>query len=221
MAESLHALRQKIDLIDNELLTLLGKRQDLSRAIATQKTIGSNVFRPDREVSLLRNLIAGHSDVSKQLIVGLWRHIISASIAEQKPDYTIAHSPLALSLAELHGAGYMRLRAYEGLIEAVDGLGSGVADCLIIAQDELDSIANRLGVHSAGDVFVAASIGFLHEPGQKRGYVLCRELPDVTGDDVFIMRDATGTLSHYRTDEVHAALPEEIIVGTYASPIAL
>ena len=83
---ALSALRDQIDDIDNALLTLLAKRQGLSRQIATKKALGSNVFRPDREMSLLRNLIAAHHTIDPRLIMGLWRHIISASISEQKPE---------------------------------------------------------------------------------------------------------------------------------------
>ena len=54
------------------------------------------------EMSLLRNLVAKHEAIDPRLIAGLWRHIISASIAEQKHDYTIAHSPESASLAQAH-----------------------------------------------------------------------------------------------------------------------
>ena len=96
--KNLTQLRDAIDGIDNEILHLLAKRQNLSRDIVKQKVLGSNVFRPDREVSLLRALVAKHDKIDPALIMGLWRHIISASIAEQKPDYTIAHSAEATRL---------------------------------------------------------------------------------------------------------------------------
>ena len=46
---ALQELREAIDGVDNEILTLLAKRQNLSRQIATKKVLGSNVFRPDRD----------------------------------------------------------------------------------------------------------------------------------------------------------------------------
>jgi chorismate mutase len=206
-------LRDQIDDIDNALLTLLAKRQDLSRLIVTKKALGSNVFRPDREVSLLRNLVAGHPEIDARLIMGLWRHIISASIAEQKPDYTIAHSPRAVNLADNHGAGYMRLAPYEDVTASIAALQSGQADCVILTEAEMAAHSHLL---VADEVVIAASIGFLMQQGQERGYILCRDLPLASGDDVIVVRGADGTLS-YHADAEDISGAE--IVGRYAKPL--
>ena len=216
-ASQLSALRDQIDDIDNALLTLLAKRQDLSRLIVTKKALGSNVFRPDREVSLLRNLVAKHPEIDARLIMGLWRHIISASIAEQKPDYTIAHSPLAANLADKHGAGYMRLAPQTDIEASIAALRAKQADCVIVTQAEM---ATHKDVLIPDEVVIAASIGFLMQEGQERGYILCRDLPLASGDDVMVVRGADGTLSHH--DEAEAPLGDDSgvqIVGRYAKPL--
>lgn len=218
MADSLADLRQKIDSIDERLLGLLAERQQLSRAVARQKKAGSNIFRPDREVSLLRNLMAQRGTVSPRLIIGIWRHIISASIAEQKPDYTISYSPLAADLAQTHGAGYMKLKPCQTVEAATRALAQELSDCVVIAKAELDQLAPHLGLHEDGSLFVVASIGFLQDDTQARGYILCRELPALSGDDVLLVRSPTGDLSEYDTDEAPA---EGVIVGTFARPISL
>lgn len=214
---SLATLRGQVDEIDNALLDLLAKRQALSRQIVTKKAAGSNVFRPDREVSLLRNLLANHKAIDARLIMGLWRHIISASIAEQKPDYTIAHSPAADYLAATHGAGYMKLAPQQDVRQAINQLAKGQVDCVIVTEDEMASHADLL---KADEAVIAASIGFLVQDGQERGYVLCREMPLPSGDDMIVIRLADNRLSHHDAAD-KTPLPKGDIVGQYARPITL
>ena len=210
----LAALRAQIDEIDNALLGLLAKRQDLSRAIVTKKALGSNVFRPDRELSLLRNLVADHAGIDARLIMGLWRHIISASIAEQKPDYCIAHSAEGKELATNHSAGYMQLAPYGSVADAIDALRARKADCVILTTDEVSENAALL---APDEVVIAASIGFLQLPDQARGYILCRELPLESGDDRIVVRHADNSLTHH--DATMTDLANSDIVGRYAAPI--
>ena len=216
-ALQLGGLRDQIDEIDNALLTLLAKRQDLSRLIVTKKALGSNVFRPDREVSLLRNLVAGHRDIDARLIMGLWRHIISASIAEQKPDYTIAHSPNSASLADKHGAGYMMLAPQTDVAASIAALHGGQADCVIVTDTEMAAHSHLL---VPDEVVIAASIGFLMQEGQERGYILCRDLPLASGADVIVVRTSNGTLSHHDDlQDVSGDISDVQIVGRYAKPL--
>ena len=215
--KNLTQLREAIDAIDNEILHLLAKRQNLSRDIVKQKVLGSNVFRPDREVSLLRALVAKHDKIEPALIMGLWRHIISASIAEQKPDYTIAHSGEATRLAYDHSAGYMRCQSYRNAPDAIEALIGKQADCVIITEDELEPVASLLGADIKGntqskDVYVSASISFLAKEGAPRGYILCRDLPGASGDDYVIIKDTDGKLSHHKTTD---ECPEGTIIGQY------
>lgn len=216
---ALSDLRDQIDDIDNALLTLLAKRQGLSRQIATKKALGSNVFRPDREMSLLRNLIAAHHTIDPRLIMGLWRHIISASISEQKPDYTITHSQAARGLAESHGAGYMQCQSCDDVPSAIASLQNGTADCVILTDDELHSHSQHL---VPDEIVVAASIGFLVQEGHQRGYILCRELPLPSGDDKIVLRHDDGSLSFVdMADDMTTQLAQTdgVIVGRYATPL--
>lgn len=219
-ASELAALRAKIDEIDDALLSLLAKRQGLSRQIVTKKALGSNVFRPDREVSLLRTLVETHPEIEARLIMGLWRHIISASIAEQKPDYMIAHSAAAADLARTHGAGYMKLDLKASVADAIAALQAGKADCVIVTQDELGAHADLL---IPDEVVIAASIGFLFQEGHARGYVLCREMPLASGphkgDDMIVIRRDDNSLIHHPSNG--DALPLGVVVGQYATPLGM
>lgn len=218
-SSQLTQLRNQIDEIDNALLALLAKRQDLSRLIVTKKALGSNVFRPDREVSLLRNLIAAHSTIDPRLIIGLWRQIISASIAEQKPDYTIAHSPKATALAHNHGAGFLNTTDKDDVPQALSCLRDGTADCVIVTADEMIEHADLL---VPDEIVIASSIAFLEQEGQERGFILCRDLPLPSGDDVIVMRHDDGSVSHHAKtgDDSADAMLDGVLVGLYARPIS-
>lgn len=214
-SSELAILRQKIDEIDSAILGLLERRQNVSRQIVTKKALGSNVFRPDREVGLLRNLIAAYPKIDKRLIMGLWRHIISASIAEQKPDYTIAFSHTARNLAADHGAGYMQLSEQDNLQDAIRALSNHKADCVVVTSAELEAHAELL---VPDEVVIAASIGFLEQVGQERGYILCRELPLASGDDMIVIRDKAHKLSYHNAQS--SSLPSGEIVGQYPTPLS-
>ena len=210
----LTSLRKEIDSIDHELLHLLGKRRALSREVVKQKVLGSNVFRPDREASMMRALIAANPSVDARLIFALWRQIISASIAEQKPDYLISHSANARDLTRQHGAGFMKEDLNESPKQAVGQLADGLSDCAIITTDELAEIQSDLGDDKG--LYIAASIPFLRHESDQTGFVICRNLPDDTDDDEVLVKQADGHLGAQKASE---ALPSDIIVGKYAKPI--
>lgn len=214
----LAALRLQIDEIDDQILTALAKRQQLSRKIAQRKAPGSNVYRPDREAKLMRQLIVKHDAVTPKLIYALMRHIISASIAEQKPDYCIGHSALAKQLAHDHAAGFLGLQHYPSADDAYDGLQNHEVDCLIVTDAECQDILNKLG-HDY-QAYIVARIPFFHHDDAPIGYVICRELPDLSGDDVALLRGSDGAIITSQPIGAEQALPSGDIIGIYANGIS-
>jgi chorismate mutase len=86
---SLDEVRQRIDAIDEQVLSLVAERAALSAAVAKAKrAAGESSFglRPAREAQILRRLlIAKEPQVSFELVVGLWRQIMADSLARQGP----------------------------------------------------------------------------------------------------------------------------------------
>jgi chorismate mutase len=87
---TLDAIRREIDLIDDQILDLLGRRfAATSRVRATKAkdgSIASSPLRPAREAAMLRRLIAqGGRTVAPHVLVRLWRVILSASTQAQAP----------------------------------------------------------------------------------------------------------------------------------------
>ena len=87
---TLDDLRSEIDKIDDALQDLLARRVSLSRAIARAKlsesaavTLGF-AMRPAREALIMRRLLARHAgELAPQLVIGIWREIISSSLRAQ------------------------------------------------------------------------------------------------------------------------------------------
>lgn len=86
----LAALRREIDIIDDAIIDLLVRRFAATAKVkatkATDGSIASSPFRPAREASMLRRLLArGGSGLPPELVVRLWRVILSTSTQSQAP----------------------------------------------------------------------------------------------------------------------------------------
>jgi chorismate mutase len=85
---SLHAIRREIDGIDEAIAELLVKRFAATARVRATKTedgsLSASPWRPAREAMMLRRLISRHgSALDPQLLVRLWRVILSASTQSQ------------------------------------------------------------------------------------------------------------------------------------------
>lgn len=93
---TLTALRREIDALDTSLLELLMKRAVLSDRVAHAKGRrgGGPVFRPGREMSILRRLAERvRSPLPVETVVAVWRQIISSSARLQGPFAVVAYAP--------------------------------------------------------------------------------------------------------------------------------
>ena len=145
MEETLADLREQIDALDSQLCEVLAARLALSRKVSATKTGGAQVFRPAREAQMLGKLISDAPSVLKPLIPVLWRAIISSSIAEQRPDFTIAASAQMRDLATNFSAGQLQLVNYNMPEEAMQALADNQADIVLLSPVELLSLVSQLG----------------------------------------------------------------------------
>ncbi len=88
---NLNDIRNNIDTIDDEILTLLIKRAELSNMVKKLKQKeGKAVFNPARQVNILRKLINNPQDlILKETIIRIWSEIMGASIKMQNPDFKV------------------------------------------------------------------------------------------------------------------------------------
>ena len=88
---SLGEARRALDEIDDRILGLLAKRVDITgqvkRAKQSEIQVYASPLRPTREAAIMRRLLARsrETDVSPELILRIWRAIISDSSLRQAP----------------------------------------------------------------------------------------------------------------------------------------
>jgi chorismate mutase len=85
---SLDDIRKEIDAIDDGLVDLLVRRVVAQRKVKARKSadgsLGVSPVRPAREAEILRRVVArGHENVPPELLVRLWRVILSTSALSQ------------------------------------------------------------------------------------------------------------------------------------------
>ena len=182
MEETLADLRKQIDVLDSQLCEVLAARLALSRKVSATKTGGAQVFRPSREAQMLGKLLSDAPSALKPLIPVLWRVIISSSIAEQRPDFTIAASAEMRDMATNFSAGQLQLSNYNAAEEALAALADNKADIVLLSPDELLSVAGRLGPEKAAVVIARLPL-VMPETGQESAVTTDRWPEDRSPED--------------------------------------
>src|SRR5215510_14454618 len=103
----LHALLDRIDAIDRELLGALNRRAALAQQVGElKKHEGSVVFRPEREAQVIDGLKADNAGpLSADSIAPIWREIMSACRALETPT-RVAYLGPAGTFSEEAALGY-------------------------------------------------------------------------------------------------------------------
>lgn len=139
---SLDALRREIDSIDDQILALLVRRFAATAKVGASKaqdgSISSSPVRPAREAAMLRRLAAqGGAAVPPQLMVRLWRVILSASSQSQ--------APIILHMDKAHGqdlgARLLVSQYFCGMDVELHGTSSDAVACLNVRRGDLAVIA--------------------------------------------------------------------------------
>ena len=88
-SKQLAALRSQIDSIDQQIQQMISARADVARQVAQAKNAkdkGASYYRPEREAQVLRRVVErNEGPLSDQILVRLFREIMSACLAQQKP----------------------------------------------------------------------------------------------------------------------------------------
>lgn len=107
IAPELLALRDQIDSLDRELLTLVNRRASLAQAVGEiKKKEGSVVFRPEREAQVIDGLKAANpGPLRAENIAPIWREIMSACRSLETPT-RVAYLGPAGTFSEEAALGY-------------------------------------------------------------------------------------------------------------------
>jgi chorismate mutase/prephenate dehydratase len=92
---SLESVRQEIDSIDDQMHDLLMRRAALVDQVRAAKANGDTVvFQPAREAEILRRLVGQHKGaLPAQVVVRIWREIVSALVRLQGPFAIAVFAP--------------------------------------------------------------------------------------------------------------------------------
>ena len=103
----LGALRERIDVLDRELLALLNRRAGVALEVgAVKRTAGSPAFRPEREAAVIDGLKAANAGpLPGESVAPIWREIMSACRALETPT-RVAYLGPAGTFSELAALGY-------------------------------------------------------------------------------------------------------------------
>ena len=178
MAEILADLRVQIDALDSQLVDMLAARLELSRKVSAAKTDNGPVFRPAREAQLLTRLLADAPAGLQPLIPVVWRAIISSSIAEQRPNFTIAASAQMRDIATNFSAGQLNLHSFDSAEAGLQALAAEKADILLISPAELLDLAPQLGRDKTAMVIarlpLVPPVQITNLPAESEGWIIAR-----------------------------------------------
>ena len=204
MDEHLMHLRAQIDQVDQQILDLLSRRLQIAEKVAEAKPSGASVFRPYREAQLLARLCAAADPQLQPVISAVWRAIISASIARQRPDFTILMTAESEQTAHLFAAGQLSIKQIGTPLDLCQQLMAGIADIGIVESEELKSIHTQLGLDRP--IKIIAGLPLLRQSNTvPSAFIVGRQLPDRTAQDCLVVFD-----KKQRTIDLTAAAEENL-----------
>jgi len=185
----LDAIRREIDSIDGQILHLLTRRFAATEKVRATKTqdgsIASSPFRPAREAAMLRRLIVeAGPDLAPDVLVRLWRVILSASIQSQAPvilhlDATLGQDLATRLLVGQHFCA-MQVELHASPSRALDALRSAHGDLALLAPSSDWATGYGAG---GDDVQVIGTLPVLANGSKPQLLVFGHAEPQPSGDD--------------------------------------
>ncbi len=201
MTDRLAELREKIDQLDDDILQLLCTRLSLSADIISAKQ-GQNAFRPGREAQVIRRLTALAPQMAPDTLLGIWRHIFSASIAQQDGSLLVAVHCRALAAAVWHFGSAITARECDDVTTVMQAMDDGAALAIVPCDDRPDLLAQIL--YACDDRFIIARTPLFEIDVVPSSYIIGRQMPDPSGADksIFAISGDTGANLIYVDGEI-------------------
>lgn len=140
----LDALRREIDIIDDAIVDLLVRRFTATAKVRAAKSqdgsIAASPFRPAREASMLRRLLArGGTSLPPDLVVRLWRVILSTSTQSQAAIVIHMDEVLGNDISGRIAIGQtfpgMDVRIHPGTAHVMQAIGNSHGDLAILSTN--------------------------------------------------------------------------------------
>jgi chorismate mutase / prephenate dehydratase len=207
-------LRRRIDEIDNRLHDLLMARTEVVETIAAQKRrVGVPVFRPGREATILRRLVARHAGrFPPAAMVRMWREMMAATVGLQTDFAVAVYAAGAGSgywdLARDHFGGHSAMTPYRSIGQVIRAVTDGLATVGILPIPEEDDrdpwwrsivsndestprilarlpFAGRGNARSEGGDALVVGSGALESTGDDRSLVVVETHGDISRARIF------------------------------------
>lgn len=146
-SETLDDLRRRIDAIDDGLHDLLMERAEVNRRIgaAKAKAGGGPAWRPGREASVLRRLIARHrGPLPRVALVRIWRELMTSFLRLQA-DFSVAvyagndaDNGACRDIARDHFGSLTTIRSSESVRQVLSDVGEGRATIGVLPLPQPD-----------------------------------------------------------------------------------
>ena len=153
LADTLARLRARIDDVDFRLLAAMAERMEIVQRVgAAKRAAGKSgnevpVHWPGREAALIRSLLARHDgSMDPVAIHAVWRELIGASIALQKPLTIVTADTAAEQTARLHFGASQR---YAWAASPIVDVASGEADIALFPVLDADAWEDAAGLLAA------------------------------------------------------------------------
>ena len=135
MTDKLSELRQTINQLDDEILTLVRRRMVLAADVIAAKK-GGSAYRPGRESDVMARLVASAPDLPTGLVVNLWRQLMTASTALQNDSMAIAVHRDAMAVAGWHFGGFFTTVGCDNVASVRQAMAGGADIALLPAGCE-------------------------------------------------------------------------------------
>jgi chorismate mutase len=193
----LAALRAEIDRIDDAMHDLLMRRAGISATMAASRVKGTAAtFRPAREATILRRLLARHAGpLPREVLVRLWRDIIASSLAQQGA-FSMAVQGGAEGAAARFARGHFGLLTPMKLLptpsRVLAAVAGGEASVAILPAPEEGEPAEAAWwmQMEAPRLQVVAGLPFLtgREGAEPRAFAIAPIAPEASGQDRTLLR---------------------------------
>jgi chorismate mutase / prephenate dehydratase len=182
----LASIRREIDGIDEGLLALLERRFAVTERVRALKPVNGSPMRPAREAEILRTLLGQPgSNLTSDLVLRVWRAIVSQSTLNQAPVVIHVSKKLNASIGLR-----LRIRDYFGTTpveecrdeaQALLQVNASPVDLCIVetASPWVEAFADG----SAGTAQVIGVLPFLREDPEPKLLVFGHARAEATGDD--------------------------------------
>jgi chorismate mutase-like protein len=220
---SLEALRQEIDAIDDAVQDLLIQRAALVAEVATAKAREGKrapLFRPGREAAIMRRLISrNRSPLPPEVVIRVWREIISALTHLQGPFAVAASTPKCVELARDH-FGSAALQSVSSVAAIVNAVAKGRAQLGVLPLPTPAPRGDAAWWRSMPPgVQIVGRLPFLVRGAPREGsggLVIGRQPFEPSGDDgAFFMIETTATVGAVRAAlQVSGFAPGQVVMAT-------